>query len=54
MEGPVKGVEFLAKLREKGGRKKPNFRDLTSFIDQKARQKGKPVRHFTEDMEEIG
>lgn len=43
MEGPVKGVEFLAKLREKGGRKKPNFRDLTSFIDQKARQKGIPI-----------
>ncbi|QTE67989.1 radical SAM protein [Clostridiales bacterium] len=43
MEGPVKGVEFLAQLREQGGRKKPNFRDLAGLLDQKARQKGIPI-----------
>ncbi len=42
MEVPVNGVEFLAELREKGIKKKPNFRDLTRFFDQKARQKGIP------------
>ena len=43
MEGPAKGVEFLAELREKDGKKKPNFRDLTRFFDMKARQKGIPI-----------
>lgn len=43
MEGPVSGVEFLAELREKGGKKKPNFRDLARFFDQKAREKGIPI-----------
>lgn len=43
MEGTVNGVEFLAELRKKGGKKKPNFRDLTGLLDQKARQKGIPI-----------
>ena len=43
MEGPVKGVEFLAELRKKGIKEKPNFRDLTKLLDQKARQKGIPI-----------
>ena len=43
MEGPVKGVEFLAELREKGIKKKPNFRDLSKLLDEKARKKGIPI-----------
>ena len=43
MEGPANGAEFLAELRKRGERKKPNFRDLSRFFDQKARQKGIPI-----------
>ena len=40
MDGPVSGVEFLAELRDKGGKGKPSFRDLSRFFEWKAREKG--------------
>ena len=43
MEAPASGVEFLAELRERGLKKKPNFRDLTRYFEQKARKKGIPI-----------
>ena len=43
MEEPANGVEFLTQLREKSKMKKPSFRDLSRFFDQKAREKGTPI-----------
>ena len=43
MEEPISGVEFLAELRKRGKKEKPNFQDLTELFDRKARQKGIPI-----------
>ena len=43
MDRPVSGAEFLAELREKDGKRKPSFRDLSRLFEWKAREKGTPI-----------
>lgn len=43
MTEPKNGFEILAELRERNGRQYQNFKALTRYLDEKARDKGVPV-----------
>ena len=42
MEKPANGLKFLAELRRELGEKKPNFSDISTFLESKARKNGVP------------
>ena len=43
MGEPANGIRYLEQLEAKGGSRAPEFRDVSRYIEQKARKKGIPV-----------
>ncbi len=43
MSEPVNGFEFLEKLRKSNGKQMQDFRSLSRYMDEKAREKGVPL-----------
>lgn len=44
MSEKVDGFEYLEKLRDLNGKNQQNFREFSKYLDQKAREKGVPIR----------
>ena len=43
MDEPVNGFDYLRQLREKNGKKTQNYRDLSRYLDFRAREKRVPI-----------
>lgn len=44
MDKPQNGLEFLEALRKKNGKQVQNYRSFSRYLDEKAREKGVPIR----------